>query len=118
MIKKPMSTPVVKKLGFSIPNEDQARSIIKNVAISGREQTDEQLLIHVKITPKLDTVILWDIKADIEIDSYDVQPESQLMFDSNGEIYILEKDHVVINNSGCRCFSYELEGNAYFNQWK
>jgi len=28
----------------------------------------------VKTTPKLDTVIVWDVKADIEIDSYDVQP--------------------------------------------
>jgi hypothetical protein len=61
---------------------------------------------------------VWDLKADIEMDSYDVQPESQIMFDSKGDIFILEKDHVVINNSGGRCFSYHLEGNPYFTQWK
>lgn len=58
------------------------------------------------ITPKLDTIIIWDIIADIEIDSYDVLPESQIMFDSKGDIFILEKDHIVINNWGGRCFSY------------
>jgi hypothetical protein len=40
------------------------------------------------------------------------------MFDANGDIFILEKDHVIVNNSGCRCFSFELEGNDFFNQWK
>jgi hypothetical protein len=60
----------------------------------------------VTITPKLDTIIIWDIIADIEIDSYDVLPESQIMFDSKGDIFILEKDHIVINNWGGRCFSY------------
>lgn len=40
------------------------------------------------------------------------------MFDSNGDTYILEKDHVIINKMGCQCFSYQVEGNLYFNQWK
>lgn len=64
------------------------------------------MLIQVTITPKLDTIIIWDLLADIEIDSYDVLPESQIMFDSKGDIFILEKDHIVINNWGGRCFSY------------
>ena len=62
--------------------------------------------------------MIWDLKADIEMDSYDVQPESQIMFDAKGDIFILEKDHVVINNWGGRCFSYQLDGNPYFTQWK
>ena len=40
------------------------------------------------------------------------------MFNSKGELFILEKDHVVINAYGCRCFAYQNEGNQYFNQWK
>jgi hypothetical protein len=73
------------------------------------------LIIKVNINPKLDTIIIWDLIADIEVDSYDVSPESKIMFDSNGEIYILEKDHVVINKMGGRCFCYQVEGNIYFN---
>jgi hypothetical protein len=40
------------------------------------------------------------------------------MFDSNGGIYILEKDHVIINNTGGCCFSYQIDENPYFNEWK
>jgi hypothetical protein len=37
--------PIIKKIGFSIPNEDSARSKIKNVATSGRDQIDKTLII-------------------------------------------------------------------------
>jgi hypothetical protein len=111
------SVPVVKEIGFSIPNEDWERSMINNVSTSGKDLVDQRLIIKVNISPKLDTILIWDLMADIEIDSYDVQPESQIMFDSNGDIFILEKDHVIINK-GCQCFSYKVEGNPYFNQWK
>jgi hypothetical protein len=117
-MKSSQSVPVVREIGFSIPNEDWERSMINNVSTSGRDQVDQCLIIKVNINPKLDTIIIWDLMADIEVDSYDVNPESQIMFDSNGETYILEKDHVIINKMGCQCFSYQVEGNLYFNQWK
>jgi len=40
------------------------------------------------------------------------------MFDSKGEIYILENDHVIINSTGGCCFSYQINKNPYFNEWK
>ena len=55
---------------------------------------------------------------DIEVDSYDASPEAQVMFNSKGELYILESDHVVINKSGGRCFAYQLEGNNYLDNAK
>ena len=89
--------------------------MINNVSTSGRDLVDQRLIIKVNINPKLDTIIIWDLMGDIEVDSYDVNPESQIMFDSNGDTYILEKDHVIINKMGCQCFSYQVEGNLYFN---
>ncbi len=47
-------------------------------------------MLQVKLSSKLDTIIVWDIRSDIEIDSYDVTPESQIMYDANGEIFILD----------------------------
>ena len=117
-MNSPKSVPEVRQIGFSIPNEDWETSIIKNVSASGRDLVDEHLFIQVNITPKLDTVIVWDLKTDIEVDSYDVEPQSQIMFNSKGDMFLLDRDHVVINNSGGRCFAYQLEGNPYFNQWK
>ena len=68
------SIPELKKIGFSIPNEDWERSIIKNVSTSGIESTDKVLLIAVNVSKNLDSVIIWDLAADIEMDSYEVQP--------------------------------------------
>ena len=68
------SIPQVKKIGFSIPNEDWERSIIKSVSTSGINLIDKELLIKVNVSQNLDTVIIWDLKADIEINSYEVQP--------------------------------------------
>jgi hypothetical protein len=68
------SIPELKKIGFSIPNEDWERSIIKNVSTSGIELTDKVLLIAVNVSKNLDSVIIWDLAADIEMDSYEVQP--------------------------------------------
>lgn len=39
------SVPIVKEVGFSIPNEDWERSIIKNVSTSGRDLVDQKLII-------------------------------------------------------------------------
>jgi hypothetical protein len=39
------SVPDVKEIGFSIPNEDWERSIIKNVSTSGRDLVDQKLII-------------------------------------------------------------------------
>ena len=68
------SIPELKKIGFSIPNEDWERSIIKNVSTSGIESTDKVLLIAVNVSKNLDSVIIWDLEADIEMDSYEVEP--------------------------------------------
>ena len=68
------SIPDVKEIGFSIPNEDWERSIIKNVSTAGIGLTDKVLLIAVNVSKNLDSAIIWDLEADIEMDSYEVQP--------------------------------------------
>lgn len=105
-------TNVINKIGFSIPVEDWQRNTLKTVSTSANEIKDHIILIQVKLSPKLDTIIVWDLKADIEIDSYDVTPESQIMFDEKGDIFILDQDHVIINSSGCRCFSFQVQGGV------
>jgi hypothetical protein len=43
---------------------------------------------------------------NIEMDSYDVANEAQVMFDAKEEVYVIEDDHVIMNDSGGRCFAY------------
>lgn len=31
------------------------------------------------------------------------------MFDQQGDLYVLEHDHIIINHSGGRNFSYQIE---------
>ena len=77
---------------------------------------DVNIVINMCISPKLSNVIIWDLKQDIEEDSYDVSSKAQAMFDSNGEIYIMQEDHIIVNQSGGRCFSYQLEDSRYLKE--
>jgi hypothetical protein len=42
-----------------------------------------------------------------------VANEALVMFDAKDEVYVIENDHVVINDSGGRCFAYQLERCEY-----
>ena len=66
----------IEKIAFSIPFEDLRSTAIKNVCVSGRENRDEVIVIKVTVNPKQNTIIVWDLKQDIEADSYDVTPDA------------------------------------------
>lgn len=61
-------------------------------------------------------MLVWDIIQNIEHDSYDVANDSQMLFDQNGSMYILDSDYLVMGASGGRSFCYQLEGHDYFQQ--
>lgn len=65
-----------KKLSFSIPTEDIKRNAIKEVNASGVDDLDDCIVIKMTLTPKLNCMIVWDLKADIEHDSYDVSVDA------------------------------------------
>lgn len=69
---------------------------------------DTEIVITVIINENSSELIIWDIKKDIEDDSYDVGSNSQVMFDHNGEIYVVDNGHMLINKTGCVTYSYKF----------
>lgn len=97
---------MLKTIDFSIPFKDLKRNSIKEVSIPGTHPRDSVVVFKVNQTHNKANLVIWDLKANIELDSYDVTSRSKVMFDANEEVYVLEDDHVIMNDSGGRCLAY------------
>lgn len=76
-------------MSFKIPSKDINTNFIKKVYASSRVN-DNRLVINMSVNEKLSNIIVWNLRQDIEMDSYDVSNEAQVIFDENGRVYILD----------------------------
>ncbi|TNV87578.1 hypothetical protein FGO68_gene12312 [Halteria grandinella] len=106
---------VLKTIDFKIPFKELKRNSISEVSIPGTNARDSVVVFKIKYTHNQANLIIWDLKGNIELDSYDVTCQSKVIFDANEEVYVLENDHIIMNDSGGRCFAYQLENSGYLD---
>ena len=52
----------------------------------------DRIYIRIQQGPESDFVIVWDLKNDVEVDSYDVLGSALTFQDSKGQLYIAQQN--------------------------
>ena len=68
----------------------------------------EIITIVVQQSPASDVILVWDIKADSEIESFDTMREATVFWDSLGSCYITEGEKVTLTDQGVNMMCYPV----------
>ena len=90
-----------------------------------RAGTDpDQIAICVRQSPDEDSIIVWDLENQLEINSFDVSQKYRIFFDSEGGVYATEKDYVILCDQCVSVKSFDVSkanksnDNLYFSYYK
>jgi hypothetical protein len=74
---------VLNSIDFKIPFKELKRTSIKEVSMPGINQRDSVIVFKVNQSHNKSILVIWDLKANMELDSYDVSSKAKAMFDAN-----------------------------------
>lgn len=66
---------------------------------------DFAILVH--LSHQADSVIIWDYVKDNEFRNFDVPKDYEILWDSNGEAYILQQDKLTMTKLNCSLHCYD-----------
>ena len=55
-----------------------------------------KITLVVRQSAKSDCIIVWDTEHDVEIEAFDRSAQSQVIFDEEGDTYILDQDKFTV----------------------
>ena len=90
----------IKYINFYISPDEKYSKII-NIISSGDTNI---VVIIVDNTLEHDTIFIWDMRFNVEKDSYDVGKEYEIIFDSKGELIIMKKNYCLYRGAKIKAF--------------
>jgi len=74
---------------------------------TGRDP-DTVAIILAQMGQDMDTILLWDMQNNNELQIFEVAQPYEILWDSRGLMYIVESDKVIISNQNCaiKAFSF------------
>eukprot|EP00347_Sterkiella_histriomuscorum_P007705 403347881 len=108
-------TNTYNQINLQVPIDQLAQVFIKAIRVSGNQ--DNQIAITLQLSEQIDTVMIYDVQAQVEIDSFDVHPTAEKFFDKEGNLYILNQDEITIGSMNLKTLSYNIDISEFDKQY-
>jgi hypothetical protein len=97
-----------KKMDFTFSSSNDSK--VKQVVVGSNPSLCVIILDHLdKYGKNFFTVFVWNIDTDSEEESWDVEGEFRLLWDSSGNPYIITKDKVIFTAKKCVITAFDLK---------
>lgn len=108
--EKKAPPPPYKKFSLHVDKDNQ-ESFIKRIAVgsSDPQNSNNYICIVVRTSKFSDSVIIWDINNDCEVNQFDTSPNAIITFDALGHCYIVEESNIIITEQNVKLASYHTE---------
>jgi len=76
----------------------------------------DQILVAINVKDQTDIIELWNAKDNYEIEAYELHEDYKIIWDQQGDPYIITQDGVIIANERVKSKTYQIQDFTELNE--